>query len=824
MCSFILSTLLAAARSLFESANRLQQHRGPDLTRFEIVPPFVLGHNLLHLTGELTSQPLTLKGSLYALFNGEIYNWRELADSLGIGYSIKSDGDVILPLYERFGDGFLRMLDGEFAIVVVNLELSKLVIGTDPFGTKPLFACGDGSADGLHVATYASALRGIGCKEEISMFDPNSGVVFEWVNNDQPIFSLVKKFTVFEFDLRQHKTHTNDWQRAFLKSVKKRTASSLPFIGLSSGFDSGAIQAALLNMSIPHLSFSIYAREDERILLERIERSREYCDARVIILSPDALNKHYEFLSKNAEPFHYRHPGRAGPMIDDPAASGISFICDFVRSGNYSRIYLSGSGADETISDYGFNKTKIFEHSDFGGRFPENLHEIFPWFSFYLGTQRDYLMKEEMVAGAHGIEGRYPFLDREVVQEYLWLTADVKNSVYKRPIKDFLINNNYPILDGKRGFDAMDNLSYETQIIDFPIKKTSEIDTASALKKQLESVKSSMWHLSFWRFLDIESALSTNPREKIPGVRAITCMTDPDSLALGIPVFRILEATVPFHFTNVCEGMKTWNGMSSRLRAYAEHFRAHIDSPDLFIVTDGSDVFYNDGSDINELFALFRKRIVISTEGFCGWGGAKECNSEEIEKFDKIDGYNRFLNAGAYIGTARDLLWLIEGVLALGGSENFKSDQRLFFEFYWQNKNHIALDSQQVLFGNFISVDNQVCENGWIPPCASQPCCVMTDAISEMPRLFSDFEIKKCQVNRKGKKPPIAWHGNGMGKMLFLAVLNKLAISCPSAAAVLSKFQSQDLLKIVHEVVAQSAHHQERTESWKAAQSSLEYK
>jgi hypothetical protein len=48
-----------------------------------------------------------------------------------------------------------------------------------------------------------------------------------------------------------------------------------------------------------------------------------------------------------------------------------------------------------------------------------------------MGTQRDYLMKEELVAGTHGVEGRYPFLDTQVVQEYLWLKDEVKNTKYK---------------------------------------------------------------------------------------------------------------------------------------------------------------------------------------------------------------------------------------------------------------------------------------------------------------------------------------------------------------------------------------------------------
>lgn len=80
-------------------------------------------------------------------------------------------------------------------------------------------------------------------------------------------------------------------------------------------------------------------------------------------------------------------------MSQDPASSGLSFILQEVRRRGIL-VYLSGTGADEIISDYGHAGKKIFPHSNFGGLFPEDLREIYPWEAFFLGTQRDYLMKE----------------------------------------------------------------------------------------------------------------------------------------------------------------------------------------------------------------------------------------------------------------------------------------------------------------------------------------------------------------------------------------------------------------------------------------------
>jgi asparagine synthetase B (glutamine-hydrolysing) len=117
------------------------------------------------------------------------------------------------------------------------------------------------------------------------------------------------------------------------------------------------------------------------------------------------------------------------------------------------RILLSGSGADEIMTDYGFNGNKIYYHSEFGGLFPDNLESIFPWKKFYDDTQRSYLFKDEFIAGTHHIEGRYPFLDPRVVQEWLWLTPDIKNKIYKCPMKELFDIHNYPYAPNvKTGF------------------------------------------------------------------------------------------------------------------------------------------------------------------------------------------------------------------------------------------------------------------------------------------------------------------------------------------------------------------------------------
>ena len=82
--------------------------------------------------------------------------------------------------------------------------------------------------------------------------------------------------------------------------------------------------------------------------------------------------------------------------------------------------------------------------------FPKNLNTIFPWNSFYKSSQESYLAKEEYSSGMWGIETRYPFLDKDVVQEFLWLSPDLKNKNYKSVLHEYFINNNFPFDEGRK--------------------------------------------------------------------------------------------------------------------------------------------------------------------------------------------------------------------------------------------------------------------------------------------------------------------------------------------------------------------------------------
>ena len=259
----------------------------------------------------------------------------------------------------------------------------------------------------------------------------------------------INEFLNHEFDFsNQHKDTYNDWLSAFSKSVKKRAEDDC-IIGLSSGYDSGSLMNELNKQGTSYKAYVIPANEDMNVINERLKLVIENNDYEIDALPIEKFNEYKKFLEENIENDKYiiKYDGVETNMriLDDRASMGGAFMCD-TASKEGRKLYLSTQGADEILSDYSL----IPSQSTYKGTFPEDLKE---WDNFKRGCNYSYMMKEERVAGAYGIEVRYPFLDIDLVQEFLWLTADLKNRNYKAPLYQYLTLNEVPFEEGvKRGF------------------------------------------------------------------------------------------------------------------------------------------------------------------------------------------------------------------------------------------------------------------------------------------------------------------------------------------------------------------------------------
>jgi asparagine synthetase B (glutamine-hydrolysing) len=381
------------------------QKRGQDLTSEVKKHGFTFVHNLLSITGKLAPQPY-IEGDIFCLYNGEIYNHKYL----------KSDGENIIPLYKQYGFDFPKHLDGEWAIALYDFEKELAVLTTDLFATKPLWR------KGLECGSYESGVGGHKIPAntiEIVYFD-----------------GAEETRNIYEWELNQHKNTYDDWICAFEAAVKKRALKNC-FLGVSSGYDSGAISCALLKQKTDFKAYIIEAREDKEVLKKRMKliKNHQYLG------STEVFRNELPWIKNNIEDFKYKIPTKKS-FKNDSAALGLSRICRLAH-GEGRKVYLSGQGSDEIIADYALWPYQ----STFKGKFPKKLTPQL-WENFYNGCQYSYLGKEEYVAGSHSIETRYPFLDKNVVQEFLWLTPELKNRHYKAPVHEYLTRNNFPFAKG----------------------------------------------------------------------------------------------------------------------------------------------------------------------------------------------------------------------------------------------------------------------------------------------------------------------------------------------------------------------------------------
>lgn len=116
-------------------------HRGPDSGGMVVFDNCVLGHNRLSIVDLSTGQqPMYSTDHQKALvFNGEIYGYEKIRQNLNYSYQTTSDTEVILALYEQYGEDMLKHLPGMFAFALWDDKLQKLICGRDRFGEKPLY-------------------------------------------------------------------------------------------------------------------------------------------------------------------------------------------------------------------------------------------------------------------------------------------------------------------------------------------------------------------------------------------------------------------------------------------------------------------------------------------------------------------------------------------------------------------------------------------------------------------------------------------------------------------------------------------------------------
>ena len=341
------------------------RHRGPDDQGLYIDGMVGLGHrrlSIIDLGGG--HQPLSNEdGSLWIVFNGEIYNYRELRDRLQHShhFSTDSDTEVIVHLYEERREKCVEELHGMFAFAIWDARERSLFLARDHLGQKPLFYVHRG--DELLFASEIKALlvadpslRRLDCRglhqyltlrliappltmfSQISKLPPAHTLTFKngqitltryWQLRYQPKHRLAEPDLLLELD------------RRLAETVRHHMVSDVP-VGafLSGGMDSSLIVAMMSQISSqPVKTFSVgvpYARYNElpfaRMVAARYrtQHFEETIHPSVVRILPQLV-------------WHLDEP-------TDPLSACMYYIADMAR--REVKVVLSGDGGDELFGGY----------------------------------------------------------------------------------------------------------------------------------------------------------------------------------------------------------------------------------------------------------------------------------------------------------------------------------------------------------------------------------------------------------------------------------------------------------------------------------------
>ena len=401
IAGYLTTDLTRKDASLLQSMCDRLSHRGPDSFGHFVEPPVALGHRRLSIIDLSTGdQPLGNEdGSVQVIFNGEIYNYKEVRQELrekGHRFQTESDTEVLVHLYEEAGERMPEFLNGMFAFAIWDSGRECLLLARDRLGKKPLYYTTTVPGYALCFASELKALALLpGFEKRVNrravadflslsyIGDPDT--IYEGAWKLPPASTLtatragtrVRKY--WQPSLREDSKLTLDRGvdeiRALGKdAVRRRMLSDVPLGAfLSGGVDSSAVVGLMAEESAdPVKTFSIGFTDKRFDELEfaRLSATLHRTDHHEQVVTPriedvfDVLTDHFD------EPF------------GDSSAIPMLYVSRMARQ--HVTVALCGDGADEMFGGY---------RRYFFGVLEERLRDKFPaWFrkSFVKAGARYY--------------------------------------------------------------------------------------------------------------------------------------------------------------------------------------------------------------------------------------------------------------------------------------------------------------------------------------------------------------------------------------------------------------------------------------------------
>jgi asparagine synthase (glutamine-hydrolysing) len=345
------------------------RHRGPDDEGLHAAPPVALGARRLSIIDLQTGrQPVRNEDeSIWAVQNGEIYNYLELREELeAAGHAFRSKGDteVLVHLYEEHGEDFVHRLVGMFAIAVWDARAGRLLLVRDRLGQKPLYYAR--REDGLVFASEIKALLA-GCPDlsrDLDYAALGEYLTKLYIGGERSIYAAVRKLPpahllIADRDGLATHRYWSPWDvpprsgmlveddlveelgEKLRESVRLRLRSDVPLgCFLSGGVDSSLIAALACELSAKVKTFTVgFGRGDYD----------ESPHARTV--AEHLGTEHHEYrVEDDIGELARRIPG----MFDEPFADSSAVPTWHVAKTTRSEVTvaLSGDGGDEVFGGY----------------------------------------------------------------------------------------------------------------------------------------------------------------------------------------------------------------------------------------------------------------------------------------------------------------------------------------------------------------------------------------------------------------------------------------------------------------------------------------
>lgn len=446
------SIVVSYDNSLNKAIRNLSK-RGPDFQNTYIDDYVLLGHSRLAVidTSSAANQPFTdISGQYTIVFNGEIYNFRSLRKDLeneGFVFRTKSDTEVILYSYIKYGIQCLEQFNGDFSFAIYDKKRKQFFIARDRFGVKPLVYIKNNST-----LIFSSEIKGIlpfldytpplSCEalnlylqlnyipapytiyEEIFKLPPAHYILMS--END---FEMKKYYTIPE-ENRNNMLDENavfeSFNEIFIRAVERRLISDVP-IGtfLSGGIDSGVITAVAKQFKPDISTFTVQFLEnkfiDESTDAEKVAKFLHTNHHTIPVSQKAILDEVFNVLDYLDEPFA------------DSSAIAVSVLANYTRRN--ITVALSGDGADELFG--GYQKHKAHDWA-IKNRSKKHLLNVASFFSKALPSSRKSAISNKIRQIQKLAEG----MSLNSIERY-WLWC----SFHKQGDVNTLLNNHFLTTD-----------------------------------------------------------------------------------------------------------------------------------------------------------------------------------------------------------------------------------------------------------------------------------------------------------------------------------------------------------------------------------------